>query len=206
MRPVRRPHCPVMNDERPAVQLCSAVRVSEAHAFVCDAVDVWRLVAHHALGVAAEVRLTDVVSPHHEDVRFVSLWSFSQIPPLVTSGSWWTGFIAATLAPTNDTSEILEQTPGGFWSIVVKPRQPPRLSEADLLRCYHDGGYAFGEDPPHMLAPATESAAAAPAPCATACRRRTARPRCRRSCPSAAPGRRACADRTSAWPWRRSRA
>ena len=47
-RPVRRQPWPVMKVERPAVQLFSRVVVGEHHAFLGDAIDVRRAVAHHA--------------------------------------------------------------------------------------------------------------------------------------------------------------
>ena len=45
-----------------------AVPVGEQRAFLCDAVDVGRLVAHHALVVGADVPVADVVAPDHQDV------------------------------------------------------------------------------------------------------------------------------------------
>ncbi len=48
--PVRRPHWPVMNEARPAVQTLLAVVVDEEHAFLRDAIDVGRPVAHQAVG------------------------------------------------------------------------------------------------------------------------------------------------------------
>ena len=48
-----------------------AVGVGEQHAFLGDAVDVGRLVAHEAVRVAAQVRDADVVAPDDEDVRLV---------------------------------------------------------------------------------------------------------------------------------------
>ena len=45
-----------------------AVAVGEQHAFLGDAVDVGRLVAHQAVRVATEVRHADVVAPDDEDV------------------------------------------------------------------------------------------------------------------------------------------
>ena len=54
------------------------VPVGEQRAFLGDAVDVRRLVAHHALVVGAEVEPADVVAPDDQDVRFLVLrlqWS-----------------------------------------------------------------------------------------------------------------------------------
>ncbi len=48
-----------------------AVPVGEQRAFAGDAVDVGRLVAHHAAIVGADVELADVVAPENEDVRFL---------------------------------------------------------------------------------------------------------------------------------------
>ncbi len=47
------------------------VGVGEPHAFVGDAVDVGRLVAHQAIRVGADIGLTDVVAPDDHDVRFL---------------------------------------------------------------------------------------------------------------------------------------
>jgi len=46
------------------------VVVREDHSFIGDAIDVGRLVAHHALGVRADVALPDVVAPDDDDVGF----------------------------------------------------------------------------------------------------------------------------------------
>ena len=46
-----------------------AVPVGEERAFLGDAVDVGRLVAHHALVVGADVPVADVVAPDDQDVR-----------------------------------------------------------------------------------------------------------------------------------------
>ncbi|MCY1369415.1 hypothetical protein D9M69_564550 [compost metagenome] len=48
-----------------------AVGVGEQRAFPGDAVDVGRLVAHHALVVGAEIEVADIVAKDHQDVRFV---------------------------------------------------------------------------------------------------------------------------------------
>ena len=60
-------------DERRAARRAAllGVVIGEEHAFVGDAVDVRRPVAHHALGEYAEVRLADVVAPDDEDVGFL---------------------------------------------------------------------------------------------------------------------------------------
>ena len=50
-----------------------AVPVGEGRPFLCDAVDVGRLVAHHAFAVVADVPVADVVAPNDEDVRLVVL-------------------------------------------------------------------------------------------------------------------------------------
>ena len=47
--------------------------IGEGHAFVRDAVDVRRLVAHHAAVVVADVPGADVVAPDAEDVRLFLL-------------------------------------------------------------------------------------------------------------------------------------
>ena len=48
-----------------------AVPVGEQRAFLGDAVDVGRLVAHHALVVGADVPVADVVAPDDQDVGFL---------------------------------------------------------------------------------------------------------------------------------------
>ena len=48
-----------------------AIPVGEGRPFLRDAVDVGRLIAHHAFAVMADVPIADVVSPDDEDVRFV---------------------------------------------------------------------------------------------------------------------------------------
>ena len=61
--------CPVMNAARPAVQLCWPYQSVKSAPSLGDAVDVGRLVAHHAVVVGADVELADVVAPDDEDVR-----------------------------------------------------------------------------------------------------------------------------------------
>src|SRR5260370_20046239 len=48
-----------------------AVPVREQRAFFGDAVNVRRLVAHHALVVGADVPVTDVIPPEDQDVGFL---------------------------------------------------------------------------------------------------------------------------------------
>jgi hypothetical protein len=48
------------------------IPVGKERAFLCDAVNVRRFVAHHALIVCAEVPIADIVAPDDEDVGF--LW------------------------------------------------------------------------------------------------------------------------------------
>ncbi|MOA19202.1 hypothetical protein D3C78_1395660 [compost metagenome] len=48
-----------------------AVGMGEQHALFGDAIDVRRLVTHHALVVGTEVEVADVVAEDHQDVRFV---------------------------------------------------------------------------------------------------------------------------------------
>ena len=50
-----------------------AVIIGEDHAFVGDAVDVRRAIAHQALGVGADIALADIVAPDDEDVRLLVL-------------------------------------------------------------------------------------------------------------------------------------
>jgi hypothetical protein len=50
-----------------------AVPVGEGRPFLRDAINVGRLVAHHAFAVMADVPIADVVAPDDEDVRFVGL-------------------------------------------------------------------------------------------------------------------------------------
>ena len=61
-----------MKDERPAVQRLLAVGVGEQHAFLGEPVDVGRLIAHQAVRIAAQVRLTDIIAPDDEDVGFLA--------------------------------------------------------------------------------------------------------------------------------------
>ena len=71
VRPVRKTLWPVMNDDAAGGAALLAVGVGEEHAFVGDAVDVGRPVAHQPVAVAAQVRDADVVAPDDEDVRLV---------------------------------------------------------------------------------------------------------------------------------------
>src|SRR5271167_5207060 len=50
-----------------------AIPVGEGCSFLRDAIDVGRLIAHHASTVMADVPIADVVAPDDEDVRFVRL-------------------------------------------------------------------------------------------------------------------------------------
>src|SRR5262245_60674609 len=50
-----------------------AVGVGEHHAFPRQLVDVRRLIAHHAVRVAAEIRDADIVAPDHQDVRLLAV-------------------------------------------------------------------------------------------------------------------------------------
>ncbi len=61
------------HDERRAAGRAAllAVVVSEHHALAGDAVDARRLVPHQTAGVSADVRLADVVTPDHQDVRLL---------------------------------------------------------------------------------------------------------------------------------------
>ncbi len=47
--------------------------IREHHAFLGDAVDVGRLVTHHAVRVGADVRLPDVIAPDDDDVGFLGV-------------------------------------------------------------------------------------------------------------------------------------
>ena len=60
-----------------------AVAVREQHALLRDPVDVRRPVAHQAVRIATQVRLTDVVAPDDEDVRLLAarLASFLSLIP-----------------------------------------------------------------------------------------------------------------------------
>ena len=68
-----RPEHALAHDERRAS--CRAalfgVVVRKDHAFVGDAVDVRGPVSHHAHGIGADVRLSDVIAPYDEDVGLV---------------------------------------------------------------------------------------------------------------------------------------
>ena len=71
--PVRMMCWPVRNAERPAVHDLLAVILEETNAFLADAVDVRRFVAHQAVAVGADVGDADVVAPDDEDVGLLSL-------------------------------------------------------------------------------------------------------------------------------------
>jgi hypothetical protein len=47
------------------------VRIGEHHAFLGDAVDIGRSIAHEPVRIATQVRDADVVAPNDEDVRLV---------------------------------------------------------------------------------------------------------------------------------------
>jgi hypothetical protein len=49
-----------------------AIRVNKDRAFSCDAVNVWRSVAHHAHGIGADLGYADVVAENDQDVRLLS--------------------------------------------------------------------------------------------------------------------------------------
>ena len=68
-----------MKAARPAVQLCCAVVVGEAYAFLGDTVNVRRLVAHHAAVIVADVPGTNIVAPDDEDVWLLFLLSRSSV-------------------------------------------------------------------------------------------------------------------------------
>ena len=45
--------------------------VGECHAFLCNAIDIRRLIAHHAATEMADIPHADVVTPQNQDVRFL---------------------------------------------------------------------------------------------------------------------------------------
>ena len=49
------------------------IRVSEHASFSCQAVNVGRLIAHHAMVVGADVEHAHIIAPDDKDVRFVCL-------------------------------------------------------------------------------------------------------------------------------------
>ncbi len=63
-------------DERGSPRRAAVLRiiVGKHHAFVGDAVDVRRLVAHQAAGIGADVRLADVVAEDDENIRLCGVW------------------------------------------------------------------------------------------------------------------------------------
>ena len=71
--PVRKPHWPVMNEERPGRAALLGVIVGENHALSGDAVNVGSLEAHQSHRVGADIGLADVVAPDDDDVGFLLL-------------------------------------------------------------------------------------------------------------------------------------
>src|SRR5215469_1281715 len=67
------------------------ITVGEAHAFLGNAVDVRRSVAHQPVAVAAQVGNADIIAPNHDDVRFVRLSHLglpsevSEVPPITVA-------------------------------------------------------------------------------------------------------------------------
>ena len=61
-------------DERRATSGATllAIPISKERALFGDAINVGRLVAHHALVVCTDVELTDVVTPNHQDVGLLT--------------------------------------------------------------------------------------------------------------------------------------
>ena len=55
------------------------VAVGEHHAFLGDAVDVGRLVAHQTVRVATQVRDADIVAPDDEDVRLLGFGDLADV-------------------------------------------------------------------------------------------------------------------------------
>jgi len=67
--------CALSQDETraPGGAALLTVPVREQRAFLCDAINVRRLVAHHSLVVSADVPIADVVAPDDEDVGLLVL-------------------------------------------------------------------------------------------------------------------------------------
>ena len=69
------PHWNAAADECRAT-CCAAllsIIVGETNAFASDSIDVWRLVAHHATVVVADVPRADIVAPNDEDIWLLLL-------------------------------------------------------------------------------------------------------------------------------------
>jgi hypothetical protein len=67
------------------------VIVGKQHAFLGDAVDIGRVIAHQSMRVARQVRLPDIVAPDDEDIRLLCVLRHDGIPlPLRSApGARW---------------------------------------------------------------------------------------------------------------------
>ena len=72
-RPVRNGSCPRMKEARPGGAALLAVGIREERAFVRDAIDVRRAIAHQTLRVGADLRDADVIAEDDENVRLARL-------------------------------------------------------------------------------------------------------------------------------------
>ncbi len=121
-KPVRNGLWPVMNAARPAVQDLLAIPVGEQRAFLGDAVNVGRLVAHHAAVIATRVVPADVVAPEDEDVGFLALPAVAFSRLSAASASAGTSIAAASTAA---------KIPAGIRFMIFGERLD--LSWADLV-------------------------------------------------------------------------
>jgi hypothetical protein len=66
------PIAALASDERGTTRSAGlfAVAIGETHSFLCDPVNIWRLIAHHSAAVARQVPNADVVAPDHQNIRF----------------------------------------------------------------------------------------------------------------------------------------
>jgi hypothetical protein len=110
------------------------VGIGEHHAFLGDTVDIGRPVAHHAVRVATQVRLADIIAPNHEDIRLAGLghlltpffqcWMscrLLRLPPIQAAALFAAAFAAFFLLPTFVAAGLCVFFTGRF---AIGPSQP----------------------------------------------------------------------------------
>src|SRR5438874_4030742 len=83
-----------------------AVAVGETHAFLCDAVDVGRAVAHQPVAVTAQIGDADIVAPDDDDIGLSCSGRFSHL------GLPWLSNVSQRPSGNFDVWHI--DLPGGF--------------------------------------------------------------------------------------------